>query len=516
MSNHDDHLYEFGPFRLIPRDRLLLRDGQPVQLTPKAFETLMLLVQNRGRVVDKSTLIESVWPDTFVDENTLTRNISTLRKAMGEDRDGNQYIETVPKLGYRLAAAVNQARDEGDYLVVQRNVRSHVIIEEEDTSAEQETKNQAVVLEHTGLRAYDFPKRRRILAASILPVAMTGAVLLWTSASSSRKATIAAHRRADAYQAYQQGRLFWNQRTSDRLAASIASFEQTVKLDPGFALGHAGLADAYAFDLEYWPKAQIEAEKSLELDSRLAEPHATLGFIRMFWEWNWPEAEREFKRAIDLNPNYATAHQWYAIYLAAYHFRNDWARQEMKRALDLEPLSPVLNADMGQMFYFSHEYDQTIDACHKALDIDPDFINAHAYLYQAYTMKQMYDEAVEEYFKLQRLLGGGPSDIAAAEDTLRKAYEADGIRGFWKGRLETMGVKRYDVDAYARAECYALLGERDQALYWLQKSYERHDFAFALMAANPIFDDLHPDTHFKDLLRRSGHGDLPRSQSDPR
>src|SRR5207247_2004277 len=105
------------------------------------------------------------------------------------------------------------------------------------------------------------------------------------------------------------------------------------------------------------------ANKALELDSSLAEPHATLGFIRMFWQWNWDDAEREFKQAIDLNPGYATAHQWYAIFIAAHQLRVSWAEAEMQKALELDPSSPAINADMGQVSYFAHEYDQAIAAC---------------------------------------------------------------------------------------------------------------------------------------------------------
>lgn len=103
--------YEFGPFSLDKSERLLLRDGQAITLTPKAFETLLLLVENCGHVLTKEVMLSRLWPDTFVEEANLTNNISLLRKALGEDSEGQQYIKTVPRVGYRFVAAVKQAQE---------------------------------------------------------------------------------------------------------------------------------------------------------------------------------------------------------------------------------------------------------------------------------------------------------------------------------------------------------------------------------------------------------------------
>jgi DNA-binding winged helix-turn-helix (wHTH) protein/TolB-like protein/Tfp pilus assembly protein PilF len=109
MSQPASRLYEFGPFRLDPEERLLTRDGEAVPLTPKVFETLLLLVERAGHVVRKDELISHLWPDTFVEESSLTQNVSLLRKALGEGAAGQQFVETVPKLGYRFVAEVSTA-----------------------------------------------------------------------------------------------------------------------------------------------------------------------------------------------------------------------------------------------------------------------------------------------------------------------------------------------------------------------------------------------------------------------
>lgn len=108
MPVQEQCLYDFGPFRLDPVERRLLQDGRQVPLTPKAFQTLLVLVQNQGRVIEKEELLRRVWPDTFVEEATLAQNIFTLRKQLGDDRSEGAFIETVPKLGYRFVAPVRQ------------------------------------------------------------------------------------------------------------------------------------------------------------------------------------------------------------------------------------------------------------------------------------------------------------------------------------------------------------------------------------------------------------------------
>src|SRR5882724_3316498 len=113
MGEQPRHFYEFGRFRVITGDRLLVRDQEIVQLTPKVFDILLALVENSGQVISKDSLMKRVWPDSFVEEGNLTQNISLLRKALGEGQNGHQYIETVARRGYRFVAPVHESRDGG-------------------------------------------------------------------------------------------------------------------------------------------------------------------------------------------------------------------------------------------------------------------------------------------------------------------------------------------------------------------------------------------------------------------
>src|SRR5260370_16708691 len=100
MSGPQPSVYEFAEFRIEAGKRLLLRDGTPVALTPKAFDTLLHLVQNRQRIVEKDELMQVIWPDTTVEENNLNQNISTLRRGLGESRGENRYMSPIPGKGY--------------------------------------------------------------------------------------------------------------------------------------------------------------------------------------------------------------------------------------------------------------------------------------------------------------------------------------------------------------------------------------------------------------------------------
>ncbi len=111
MNRPEKPIYEFGSFRLVPSERLLLREGKAIALTMRTFKILLVLVQNSGHLVEKESLLEAVWPNVFVEEANLAQHIFRLRRALGESRSARAYIETVPKAGYRFTAIVREVSD---------------------------------------------------------------------------------------------------------------------------------------------------------------------------------------------------------------------------------------------------------------------------------------------------------------------------------------------------------------------------------------------------------------------
>lgn len=179
------HLYEFGEFLLDETERCLLRKGEPVSLTPKAFDTLLVLVKRGGHIVEKDEMLKEVWPDTFVEEATLAQNIFTLRKALGQGRDGGLYIETVPKRGYRFVANVKAVDFTNPDLVVQQHTRSHILIEEEEYETESPSANGHGKID-TQTQALAAPQRSRwsqrrhlLVALLLFVVVTTAAIFIW-------------------------------------------------------------------------------------------------------------------------------------------------------------------------------------------------------------------------------------------------------------------------------------------------------------------------------------------------
>ncbi len=126
--------YEFGPFRVDPVRRLLTREGESLPLAQKAFDTLLVLVQNSNRVVDKDELLGKVWPDTIVEENNLTQSVSMLRKMLGESRKDHKFIVTVQGRGYQFVAVVKEVFEESTDLILLEHRRASIVIEEEAES----------------------------------------------------------------------------------------------------------------------------------------------------------------------------------------------------------------------------------------------------------------------------------------------------------------------------------------------------------------------------------------------
>jgi pimeloyl-ACP methyl ester carboxylesterase/DNA-binding winged helix-turn-helix (wHTH) protein len=155
MQAQSKRFYIFGLFRLDVTERLLFGQQGVVSLTPKAFDTLLILVENSGHVLSKNELMEKVWPDSFVEENNLAQNISMLRKALGEESGGQKYIETVSKRGYRFVADVRESLEGEADLIVRERTRTRIIIEEETDEDERESASQP--FEQTTPAVIDLP-----------------------------------------------------------------------------------------------------------------------------------------------------------------------------------------------------------------------------------------------------------------------------------------------------------------------------------------------------------------------
>jgi tetratricopeptide (TPR) repeat protein len=201
-----------------------------------------------------------------------------------------------------------------------------------------------------------------------------------------------------------------------------------------------------------------------------------------------------------LNPNYATAHHWFGIGPLMRSGRFDDPIAECKRAVELDPLSLMNNADLGVTYRYARRYDEAIEQLRKTLEMDPGFYYAHAGLGRALESKGALDAAIQEY-QNARTLNDDPELLAL----LGHAYASSGNKTEALKILDQMkelSKQRY-VSAYSFALVYLGLGDNEEALRWLDKSYQDRDGSdIALIKINPFFDPLRGDPHFEALVAK--------------
>jgi DNA-binding winged helix-turn-helix (wHTH) protein/TolB-like protein/Flp pilus assembly protein TadD len=626
MRHTERHFYEFGPFRLDPQRRRLLRDGEAVPLNAKAVDALLALVQHPGRMLERETLMRAVWADALVEDANLTVAISHVRKALGENGT-TEYIETIPRVGYRFVAEVRDVREEAPALVIEKHTVSETVIEEEvldapkaltekvigsarstnlaligtlvllaaalgtvlylrrsgntaplpvrslavlapkALSAEAEISslsmgiadalitrlgglNQVAVRPTSAISRYAESRQdplevgRALKVDAVLEGSLQRAdgrvrirvrlmdvrsgTQLWAGTFDEADADIfklqdvmsaevaealalnlTPHNRValtkrettnpQAYASYMEGIYFWNKRGPE-VARSIPHFQKAIALDPNFARAYVALANVHAVLGASSPEAETLIEKALQLDNTLAEAHATRGFIRMFHHWDWEGAEQDFDRAIQLDPHSSHAHHWRGVYLSLRR-RLDEAKAEMHRALELDPQSAIITADIGQLHYFARQYDQAIDYCRRALALDSDFPMAHIYLGFIYGAKGMEQEAFAEW-----LLNPDQARLMAEIDS-KAVFARSGSIGVAQSQLEYyLGPGRAEAEALpmVMVGSYLAVGDKENAMRWLVRSYEEHNFMLPFINVDPSYDSLRDDPRFQDILRRIG------------
>jgi TolB-like protein/Tfp pilus assembly protein PilF len=365
-------------------------------------------------------------------------------------------------------------------------------------------------LTDTHLWAETFDRKLTDIFAVESEIAKTITDTLQAKLSGSEQHAIAARptENTEAHQLYLKGRFFWNKRTANDLKKSIEYFEQAIAADPNYALAYAGIADAYVWLPGYtagtpqdcYPKAKAAATKALQLDDTLAEAHTTLALAIWLYDFDAYQAIREFQRAIELNPNYAIAHQQYGNNTLSALGRFDDAIVEGKRAVELDPLSLVINTDMGSDYYYARRYDEAIAQLHKTLEMDPGFYIAHLVLGQILDAKGVGDAAIVECEKA-RALNDDPSVLgvlARSHGLSGNKIEAEKILD----HLKKLSKERY-VSAYSFALVYLGLGDKEQALRWLEQSYQdRAGSDIGFIRVDPLLDPLRGDPRFEALAEK--------------
>jgi len=274
----------------------------------------------------------------------------------------------------------------------------------------------------------------------------------------------------EAYENYLKGRYFWNKRTADGLKKASYYFNRAIEGDPNYSLPYTGLADIHQLS-DHPQLAREEVQKALDLDDQLPEAHNSLARLLYLFNRDWEGADREFKRALELDHNYAPAHHWYSMYLAV-EGRKEQALAEAQKASELDPLSPVVGANLAKILQEAGQNDKAIEQAKKTLDLEPDSAVTHAVLGVVYQDKRMYAEAITEY-KRALQLGGPPGEIRGL---LGYAYAVSGNRTDAEKIIAELKAlwPRHTHAALDLAVVFSGLGDKENALYWLEKAQEMH------------------------------------------
>ena len=313
----------------------------------------------------------------------------------------------------------------------------------------------------------------------------------------------------EAYQLYLRGRHHALRRTLAETQKAISYFQQAIDLDPSYALAYAGLADAHISLMAADPpsnecllQARAAAQKAIEIDDTLADAHAQLGFIIFWHDWDWGASETKFKRALELDPDSADTHLLYA-HLLSNTERHAEALVEARRARELDPLNLRINTLEGSFLIHAGRTDEALTRLQETLEVDPNYYLAHLIASSAYIEKGMYSEAISEARRAREIAGDrGTRAEANLGYALAKSGKEAEARSVLEGLLKS-SAERY-VSPYHIALVYNGLGERNEALAWLERAYAQRKLGMVFLKVEPKWNDLRDDPRFQDLLRRVG------------
>ncbi|HXE76039.1 MAG TPA: tetratricopeptide repeat protein [Candidatus Xenobia bacterium] len=533
MRQETQNFYEFGPFRLLASEGLLLRDNQPVPLPPKAIDTLLVLVRQSGHVVLKDELMQEVWPDTFVEESNLTQNIFLLRKALGEGSEGQTYIETIPKRGYRFVAPVRSTGAESVHILVHERTRAQLVVEEDEAAEKRLLAARprrgrwlalaAVLVAAVGFGSWALWNARKPVAPSIhslavLPFVPIGgteedkilglglADTLITRLSSLEpivvRPTSAVRRYAgptqNAQEAGRQQRVDAVlegslQRSADRIRVSV----RLVRVQDGLTLWAdtfdgastdiLDLQDSIATQTASALAVELTGERRARLAKRHTEnPQAYQFYLkgRYFWSQRTAEGLKKglecFQQAVELDPRYAPGYVGIAdsyIVLANYgyltqHEAKPKAKAAVLRALELDNTLAEAHLSLAGILA---EYDYRIPEAEReferALALDPNYANAHHWYAAHLEAVGRFDKAIAEAKRAQEL------------DPISPRITVDVGRAYCYARKYEQAIEQYrnalhldPAFAPARVElglAYSNMGLHEQAIAVLEENQRR-------------------------------------------
>lgn len=504
---HDDDegRYRFGPFELDLRARSLLRDGVPVALTNRVFETLLVFVRNPGRVLTKDELLGAVWPGRFMEEGSLKQAIFTLRRALGGDNDDTRYIATASGRGYSFTVPVQQ--------IAFARERQGAIAKPPDK--------------------VPFPRWRRALPAGaligvVVLIGVTFAILRVTTGPGQQVTAIhepirppsrsigtrslqvgdtarlilGGTKSSAAFDAFLRGQRAMNGRDEGSYRSALAAFDEAARLDPQYAAAQAKRAFVLMFlsfgettrDVNHaratLDEALRAANRSIALAPDWGLSHAALGDVLMA-RLDFARAERELKLARNLAPGDAIINRSYAL-LEAQLGHAAVAETAVAEAVARHSAEVWGYACQGRVLYFDRKYEASLASFRHA---------------QALSGTLSTGDRTDVAFDYLAL---GKPDLARAQCAAGATYQEIMCLAIVEqklGRAAAAGAhfaKLHamlgDTGAFRYAEIYAQRGDGKSALEWLKKAEGLHDTGLVTLRVDPLLDPVRRTKGFDAIM----------------
>jgi DNA-binding winged helix-turn-helix (wHTH) protein/Flp pilus assembly protein TadD len=567
------HWYHFGPYRMDPLARTVLRDDQPLVLTPKAVDTLRVLVQNGGKVVSKDTLLGEIWPGSFVGESSLTRNISDLRRVLGGARSGRTVIETVSKRGYRLVLPVKEHQEaEGfarktiailplkvmgrkkagediglriaDALITKlATVRGCMVRPTSAVTKYRSAQEKALTVGRRLKAEYvldgSIKRQAEKMRVTFQLLETKNAALVWAETLEEKSGdgfgledSIAEElagaltlllgtdqrklldkrytNNSDAYRLHLRGRYHWNLRSEPAIKEAIRFFRKALEIDPEYAPAYSALASSYAL----LPMLSRSSARQL-----------------------MPKAKAAAISALDIDATLAEARS--ALALVKWHYDWDWtgAEREFRRILKFQPDDAVTHQWYAMLLVELGRSSEAIAKAKRAQALDPSS-SIHANAAMVLHLAGRYDAAIEgarealdlepNSLRARLSLGLALEQKGLLKEAIETFNQGGGVSGQVPSHASALGhcyaragnireaesalksLEKASPSGYLwQALIHLGLGHEGRAVDLLEQAREEKEFEVVLLKVDKRFGPLRANPRFQMILEQVGLSDAP-------
>src|SRR5215831_14993914 len=438
-------VFHFDEFTLDVRERRLLRGTEAVRLSPKTYDVLVALVQQRGCLVSKDEVLKRLGPESFVEEGSLNVHVSALRKALGEDATRPTYIETVARSGYRFIAAVRC-----------------------DPSGEK----------------------------SSAPSPMSRPVELYELVGRGRSHLLS-------------GSFFELPAAVDAFRSAIEIDPTYAPAHAGLARARCVQAAFRVVPhQEAFTEAKASALRALAMDSASADAQVALGTVLFLSEWDWTAAERSLRRALEINPDHTEALLQYGSLQEALGRLDDGLRCK-QQALARDPQSPGVLVQIAISYWHQRKYDDTLVWARRALEVDPKHVLACQFINKVYLKSGDVNRFAAWTVSQATAWGFPEERVAVMKQVLadmQQVYATAGLSGVRRFTVDQITNPQLDFDpllkmAFFRAVLYGEAGRLDEAFDYLDQAIALRDPALVHLAVAPEWDSLRDDPRFAARLQ---------------